>query len=86
MQVPLTWTSEAKNNRVLGSGANVESSVILGMAGKFVSKSGEILADLKRRDIATIDADLLKLKREKMSEALEQLRVDVGKASEEKKG
>lgn len=63
----------------------METSVLLGMAGKFVSTAGEILADLKRRDIGTIDADLLRLKREKMTEALDQLRADVGKAVEQKK-
>jgi len=63
----------------------VESSVILGMASKFISISGEILPDLKRREIATIDADLLKLKRERMAEALEELRAEVGKAVEQKK-
>lgn len=63
----------------------MESAVILGMAGKFISVAGEILADLKRRDGATIDADLLKLKRERLSEALEQLRADVAKAVIQKK-
>jgi hypothetical protein len=63
----------------------METSVILGTAGKFISMSGEILAELKRRDIATIDADLLRLKRERMSEALEQWRADVGKAQVRRK-
>jgi multidrug efflux pump subunit AcrB len=59
--------------------------VILGMAGKFISVAGEIIADLKRRDSATVDAELLKLKREKLSEALEQMRADVAKAVIQKK-
>lgn len=63
----------------------MDSTGILGMASKFISISGEMLADLKCREMATIDADLLKLKREKLAEALEQLRADVGKAVEQKK-
>jgi hypothetical protein len=78
---PRAWTRDSDP----GLEATVESSGILGMASKFVSISGEMLADLKRREIATIDADLLRLKREQMAEALEQLRADVGKAAEQKK-
>jgi hypothetical protein len=43
------------------------------MANRIVSIPGEMLADLKRREIATIDADLLKPNREEMDEGLEQL-------------
>ena len=51
----------------------------------FVKWIGEELADVKRREVASIDAELLALKRRVWSEKLEQLRTDANAAAEQEK-
>ncbi|MDB5291873.1 MAG: hypothetical protein JWL69_3114 [Phycisphaerales bacterium] len=58
------------------------SAVISG----FLQFAGELLAELKRQDIAQIDADLLRLKRDTLREKLEDVKRDLGDAVKKEKG
>ena len=49
----------------------MDTSTLVTLSGSFFKSVGEILADLKRQDIARIDVDLLHLKRTVLSEQLE---------------
>jgi phage-related minor tail protein len=49
----------------------MDTSTVIALTGSFLKFVGETLADLKARQIAQIDVDLLRLKRSKLSEALE---------------
>jgi hypothetical protein len=41
----------------------MDTSTLLSVTGGFVKYVGEVLAELKRQDLAQVDAELLKLKR-----------------------
>ena len=57
----------------------------MSITGGFVQFAGELLADLKRQDIARIDIDLLRLKRTQLSEKLEDTKRDLGEAVRKEK-
>jgi len=58
----------------------METATILGMSATFTKVAKEILADLNSRDIAAIDADLLKLKMDQLADALDNLKTCVARA------
>src|SRR5260370_15337943 len=45
-------------------------STVLTVTGPFIKLTGEVLADLKRQELAEIDLDRLKLDKSKLAEAL----------------
>jgi hypothetical protein len=50
----------------------MDISTVISATGTFIKFAGEVIADLKRRDIATIDAELLNLKKNELKVQLEQ--------------
>jgi hypothetical protein len=63
----------------------METAAIIKITGGFLQFVGELLADLKRQDIARIDADLLRLKRTQLREKLEDFKRDLSEATHKEK-
>lgn len=55
----------------------MEPSVATKLTGAFVKFAGESIAELKRAELATIELDLLRLKREVLAERLEDLEAEI---------
>jgi hypothetical protein len=64
----------------------MDTSTVISLTGSFLKFIGEALAEVKRQDLATLDADLLKLKRELLSEKLEEFKVSLDAAAKREKG
>jgi hypothetical protein len=63
----------------------MDRSTVLSLTGKFVTLVGDVLAGLKRQDLADVDADWLRLKRQQLSEKLEEYKVDLAAAVKREK-
>jgi hypothetical protein len=65
----------------------MDTPTIISMTGGFLKSVGEVLADVKRQDLAKVDADFLKLKRDVLNEKLEEFksRLDVAVKQEKAK-
>lgn len=63
----------------------MDTSAVISITGGFLQFAGELLAELKRQDIAQIDADLLRLKRNQLREKLEDFKRDLGQAAKKEK-
>jgi hypothetical protein len=63
----------------------MNTTTLVSIAGKFMEAVGEVLADIKRRDIATIDVDLLNLKRTVLRERLQDFKSELITASQKEK-
>lgn len=64
----------------------MDISTVISATGGFLKLVGEVLADIKRQDVATLDADLLRLKRQILSEKLEEFKVKLDIAVKKEKG
>jgi hypothetical protein len=64
----------------------MDTSTVVSLTGSFLKLVGEVLADVKRHDLATLDADLLKLKRHVLSEKLEEFKSNLDAAVQKEKG
>ena len=64
----------------------MDTSTVVSVTGSFLKLVGEVLADVKRQDLATVDADLLRLKRRLLSEKLEEFKVGLDAAVKKEKG
>jgi len=64
----------------------METSTVIALTGGFFKFVGEVVADLKRQELATIDADLLNLKRTQLAEKLEDFKSDLDAAVKREKG
>jgi hypothetical protein len=64
----------------------METSTLISLTGSFLKLVGDVLADVKRRDLATIGADLLKLKRDLLSEKLEEFKSSLAATVTQEKG
>lgn len=64
----------------------MDTPTLIALTGGFFKSVGEVLADLKRQELATIDADLLKLKRTQLDEKLEDFKSDLEAAAKVEKG
>jgi hypothetical protein len=64
----------------------MDTSVILSITGAFYRFVGELLADLKRQELAMLDAELLRLKRMQLAEKLEEFEKQLASAVITEKG
>src|SRR5437016_6120365 len=64
----------------------MDTSTVVSLTGSFLKLVGEVLADVKRQDLATLDADVLKLKRQVLSEKLEEFKSRLDTALKQEKG
>jgi hypothetical protein len=64
----------------------METSTVISLTGGFLKLVGEVLADVKRQELATLDADLLNLKRQLLSEKLEEFKVSLDAGVKTEKG
>jgi hypothetical protein len=60
-------------------------TTVISLTGSFIQSVGEIIADLKRRDLASIDLDLLRLKRMQLSEKLDDFKLQLDAAVKHEK-
>ena len=63
----------------------METSTIVSLTGKFLQVVGEVLADVKRQDLADADAKMLRFKRGLLSENLEHFKQDLNVAASQEK-
>lgn len=59
----------------------MDTSTVISVSGGFLKFVGEALADVKRQDLANVDADLLKLKRQVLAEKLEEFKSSLDTAA-----
>jgi len=64
----------------------MDPSTLYSLTGGFLKLVGELLADVKRQDLATLDADVLLLKRHVLSEKLEEFKNSLDAAAKQEKG
>jgi hypothetical protein len=64
----------------------METSTLISLTGSFLKLVGEVLADVKRQDLATLDADMLRLKRDLLSEKLQDFKSTLDAAVTQEKG
>lgn len=64
----------------------MDTSIVVSLTGSFLKVVGEVLADAKRQDLATLDADALKLKQQVLSEKLEEFKSSMVTAVKQEKG
>jgi len=57
----------------------------ISLTGNFLKFVGETLADVKRQDLANVDAELLKLKRRVLAENLEEFKSNLNAAANQEK-
>jgi hypothetical protein len=63
----------------------MDTSTIISLTGGFLKFVGETLADVKRQDLANVDAELLKLKRRVLAENLEEFKSNLNAAANQEK-
>jgi hypothetical protein len=63
----------------------MDTSTVISIGGTFLKYVGEVLAEVKRQDLANIDAEFLRLKRNVLSERLEQFKADLDVAVKQKR-
>lgn len=63
----------------------MEISTVISTTVSFVKFAGEVIADLKRQELARIDADLLGLKRTVLTEKLEEFKSNLAVAVKQEK-
>ena len=63
----------------------MDTSTIISLTGDFLKFVGETLADVKRQDLANVDAELLKLKRRVLAENLEEFKSNLNAAANQEK-
>jgi len=61
-------------------------STVVSITTGFIKSAGEVLADLKRQELARIDVNLLNLKRSRLAEELEECKAMVQTAAVQAKG
>ncbi len=64
----------------------MDTPTVISLTGSFLKVVGEVLADVKRQDLATIDSDQLRLKRHLLCEELEEFKVSLDAAVKKEKG
>ena len=55
----------------------MEISTVIATTGSFIKYAGEVIADLKRQELATIDRELLNLKKTVLTEKLEESKAEL---------
>lgn len=55
----------------------MDTSILISITGRFFQSVGEIVAELKRQELAKLDADLLTLKRQLLAEKHEEFESDL---------
>jgi hypothetical protein len=63
----------------------VDTSTVISVTGGFLKFVGEALADVKRQDLANMDAEFLKLKRRELAEKLEEFKSELDVAVKQEK-
>jgi hypothetical protein len=63
----------------------MDTSTLIAVTGSFLKFVGETLADVKRRDLGSVDAELLKLKRTELAEKLEEFKSSLEAAVRQEK-
>jgi hypothetical protein len=63
----------------------MDITTIISLTGCFLQTVGEVLADLKRQDIARLDVDLLNLKRSQLAEKLDDFKSELDSAVNQEK-
>jgi len=63
----------------------METSTVIAVTGSFLKFVGEVVADLKRQEVARINADLLNLKRTMLDEKFEEFKSALAAAVEQEK-
>jgi hypothetical protein len=63
----------------------MDPTTVLSLTGKFVTLVGEVASGLKRQDLTAVDGDWLKLKRQQLSEKLEEYKSDLHAAVKREK-
>ena len=63
----------------------MDTSTIISLTGKFLKFVGETLADVKRQDLANVDAELLKLKRRVLAENLKEFKSNLNAAANQER-
>ena len=64
----------------------MDTSAVISLTGGFLKFVGETLAEVKRHDVANVDAELLRLKRGVLGEKLEEFKVNLDAAVKREKG
>jgi hypothetical protein len=64
----------------------MDTSTVISVTGTFLKLVGEVLADVERQDLARLEADMLKSKRELLSEKLEEFKSSLDAAVAQEKG
>lgn len=64
----------------------METATVTSVSGKFFMFVGEVVADLKRQELAKVDADHLRLKRQVLAEELEDFKSKLASAVTTEKG
>lgn len=63
----------------------MNTSTVISLTGGFLKFVGECLTDIKRQDLANVDAELLKLKRKVLAEKLEEFKSGLATAAVQEK-
>ncbi|CAN5404132.1 hypothetical protein BH11PLA2_BH11PLA2_27840 [soil metagenome] len=63
----------------------MNTSTIISLSGGFLKLVGEVLADVKRQDLASVDAELLRLKRKVLAEKLEEFKISLDTSANREK-
>jgi hypothetical protein len=64
----------------------MDASTVISLTGGFLKFVGEVLAEVNRQDLANVDMELLKLKREMLAEKLEEFKSSLDAAVKREKG
>jgi hypothetical protein len=64
----------------------MQTSTLISLTGSFLRLVGEAVADVKRQDLAKLDADQLRIKRQLLSEKLEEFKVNLDTAVKKEQG
>jgi hypothetical protein len=65
--------------------SRMNTSTVIAVTGSFLKLVGEVLADVKRQDLATVDGDLLRLKRDLLGEKLDEFKSNLDAAVTQEK-
>ena len=63
----------------------MDTTTVISLTGTFLQTVGEVLADLKRQELAQLDADLLRLKRTQLAEKLADYKSGLNSAVKQEK-
>jgi hypothetical protein len=64
----------------------MDTTTVIAITGSFLRSVGEIIADVKRQDLASINLDLLRLKRTQLAEKLDDFKSQLVAAVKQQKG